>query len=131
MALLGSETVPEAVQQGVLRTRSALYQACGVAEQASEGLHGGLLAALAARMKDLDEPVQRWQRDGVAPLGIEMPIEPGGVFPPAEQSGASDYMDAWMSEENYRSFEEHKTGAEELLKKKGRSNWLVEGVLDT
>ena len=99
MALLGSETVPEAVQQGVLRTRSALYQACGVAEQASEGLHGGLLAALAARMKDPEEHVQQWQRDGVAPLGFEMPIEPGGVFPLAEASGTTDYMDTWMSEE--------------------------------
>ena len=113
MSQVGSETVPEEIQQGILRTRSALYKACGIAEQACEGLHGGLLAALAARMKDPDEPVQRWQRDDVAPLGIEMPIEPGGVFPPAEQSVASDYLDAWMSEENYRSYEEYKTGAEE------------------
>ena len=55
-----------------------------------------LLDAWQARAGDVDRQLKTWLRDG-CPLGMEMPIEPGGAFPPIDD--ALDSFDAPTAEE--------------------------------
>ena len=50
------------------------------------GLQGELIAAIAEEMGDPDRPARQWLRQGTVPLGISEAIEPGGVFPQADES---------------------------------------------
>ena len=72
---------------------------------------------MAQELEDPGMEVVRWIREQSTPLGIEKPIIPCGGFPLAEPKTVSDEADTWAQDWNYLSYEEHKEGAEALLKR--------------
>ena len=121
---LGCEKIPQVLVDRARKIRAALSAVLKVQPGPEATLQGELIAGLATRLGDPDEPVRRWLRQGTVPLGISSPIEAGGVFPHA----VSDYPDVdtdlgfWL--DNYSSFAEHQGGAEEILRKERAKGWL-------
>ena len=94
------------------------------AQEKEEGLQGDLLSRLAEATLDPDAPVRRWLQQEAVPLGVEVPIEPGGVFPPATYTAAEDALDRWSAPTNYLSFDEHRVGAEAIIERERSAGWL-------
>ena len=55
---------------------------------AGSPLRGAIVQAVGSRCGDPDVFLGQWLREG-APMGIEQPIPPGGLFPPAERPAAT------------------------------------------
>ena len=58
-----------------------------------DGLQGTLIEAHAKAVGDPDTVAARLLSSEATPLGIDVPIEPGGVFPRADPSVAKDEVD--------------------------------------
>ena len=97
--------------------RAKLCQALGITSQVDEGLHGSLSHSLAERLMDPDMPARTWVLNSAAPIGIEREILPAGAFPKLQEREQEKHLDSWYTGVNYSSFEEHREGAETLLKK--------------
>ena len=92
------------------------------------GFFPGLIRGLTEAASDPDVHIHEWSK-GHVPLGITVPIPPGGVFPVASTSECIRYLHAkvWGGD-NYASYDEHKVKADELLKNeisKGYVQWAA------
>ena len=56
---------------------------------------------------DPDTEAARWLAQESTPLGIDVPIKPGGVFPRADSKDAADEIDLWCHGWNYASYGEN------------------------
>ena len=85
---------------------------------------GELLYAMAENLSDSDVPARTWALKSEAPLGIERPIERGGIFPAVDPGDADDAEDSWVTPQNYKPFEDHRDGAEKLLRQERDAGWM-------
>ena len=74
-----------------------LCERLGVRCRNEEGLQGPLLHALAERLGDPDVPARTWVLNKAAPIGIERPIQPGGVFPELREADLDETEDVWYA----------------------------------
>ena len=96
MVMLGQEEMLECMMSAALEVRRGMCAYYGVAE--GDGLQGSLIEAHARAVGDPDTVAAKWLSQESTPLGIDAPIELGGVFPRAEPSVASDEVDHWCHE---------------------------------
>ena len=73
---------------------------------------------------DPDEPVRDRVNRAEVQLGIEVPIPPGGVFLPTDETAADATLDVYHQDVNYDSYAEHRGGAEAILHKEIDSGWI-------
>ena len=121
---LGKGETPQLLNGLAQRIRRRMCQELGVRAGPDQELQGHLIAQLAEAMGDPDKPLQAWLKRGTVPLGITNPIEPGGVFPLAQQNlseGESD-LQYWL--DNYSSYTEHQAEADAILATERDRGWL-------
>ena len=58
------------------------------------------------------------------PLGISQPIEPGGVFPLMLGTAEEEDVAQWYGHDNYLSYEDYRSGAEDILRREYKEEWL-------
>ena len=98
------------------------------------GFFPGLIRGLTEAASDPDVHIHEWLK-GQVPLGITVPIPPGGVFPVVSPQSVGREKDrirylhakVWGTD-NYASYDEHKVKADELLKNeisKGYVQWAA------
>ena len=121
---LGKGETPQLLCQKARAIRARMCKELGLAEGPEQELQGQLIAQLAERMGDPDQPVQNWLRRGAVPLGITKPITPGGIFPCAELSHSEGDQDLQFWLDNYGSYNEHRAGAEAILAREREKGWL-------
>ncbi|CAK0856481.1 unnamed protein product, partial [Prorocentrum cordatum] len=122
---------PAAVRSG----QAALAARLGVRHRDREGPQGEMLEDILAAAGDPETQVPQWLQR-YAPLGIEVPILPSGVFPETEPTSvgpAREKLDAllqhcvdWGYPVNYRSYEENREEADAVFQKeldKGYATW--------
>ncbi len=125
---LGSDEVPHDIRMLTMKVRRALADEFGVRGQRKPGVQADIIAAIASASTDVDTEAVRWLSTS-APLGIERPIIPMGVFPLAEPTAAKSATDAynWLAgSDNYSSYEEHQEAADANLRQEleqGRLLW--------
>ena len=121
--------VPQAIELG----RAELAREFGVVSNRGDGLQASLFAVLTEAAGDPDVVVPAWL-DGQVPLGIEVPIEPGGVFPSVPPSGVGcernrlRYLHlsgaADLAYGNYASYHEHRELADDELRRELEAGFL-------
>ena len=112
--------MPEVLTVVASEVRHQMAIAYGAKLKRQEELQGELLQKISQDLEDPDVEVVRGVREGSTPMGILKPIVPCGVFPLA----ISGEADTWAQDCNYLSYEEHKAGAEALLRKEIDAGWL-------
>ena len=116
--------MPAVFSQTASDLRARLARELGVSLSSEGDLQGEIMHKLAQELKGPDHEVIRWVREGKTPLGIDKPIIPCGVFPLAEPKAAGEEADSLAHGWNYSSYEEHREGAEALLRKEVDAGWL-------
>ncbi|CAK0818274.1 unnamed protein product, partial [Prorocentrum cordatum] len=122
---------PAAARSG----QAALAARLGVRHHDREGPQGEMLEDILAAAGDPETQVPQWLQR-YAPLGIEVPILPSGVFPETEPTSvgpAREKLDALLQHcvdrgdpVNYRSYEENREEADAAFQKeldKGYATW--------
>ncbi len=89
---LGQQDMPTTVSDMAERARRGLEDAFGVKRSTTAGIQAELIAAIVQSAGDVDTEVVAWLTDS-APLGIDRPIVPKGVFPLAEPAAAATALD--------------------------------------
>ena len=118
VATLGTSETPLVLKEAAQKCRQLLApQFQAEVWPDTEGLQGNILHQIAQALGDPDELVRKWLDSAETPLGIEEPIQPGGVFPPADQAAACAPLDGYYNDANYSSFDEDREGAEANLQK--------------
>ena len=124
LVTLGKEEMPQALADAARALMTSAGRLYEVPLAADGELQGELLQKLVEELGDPETEVARWILEEKAPLGIERPIRPCGVFPIIEPKLANDEVDHWATSWNYATFSEHREGAERLLRKEQEAGWL-------
>ena len=73
---------------------------------------------------DVDSEGPRGGRDGEAGGEDAQAIEPGGISPLATMQTADVDLDKWYHIDYYTSFDQHKAGADDILRREWQAGWL-------
>ncbi len=125
---LGQQDTPTALTKLAERARHHLEKAFGIDRSSTPGIQAALMKALVESAGDIDTEAVAWLSDS-APLGIDRPIVPKGVFPLAEPTAAASALDETelvTGYTNYSSYDEYRAEADANLREelvRGRILW--------